>query len=319
LPPGLAASAITAGYLGQPLSALAALGGLAGAAAVLIWLLDIRLRAQYRGESLSEAPRAQIGRQREAALEDWKLPGLSPVLGALVEKDLRYLLRNTSQLLNMAVPLILALVFSLNGGRRARNLVFGYETFFPLALGYCVLVVAGVTYNSLGYDGPGVAMLLAAPVRFRDVLLSKNLVHGLLVSIEILLVSVLVVLVAGAPSGLTIALTLSGALFVILLSFAVGNLASLYFPKRLQFGTMQRQTQSGITALAAVLVPVTAMGIASGFYALCRRTGHSEWAVAVLLTLAGIAFVIYQRVLAASSGIAAKKRDVLTADLCKSQ
>lgn len=316
-PPGLAAYAVQSGYSGAAGPALLGLGGLLAFVGGFSWLLGIRLRAQYRGENLNEAPREEAGRDAKSAHRSWQLAGLSPPLAALVEKDLRYLLRNTAQYLNLAVPLILVLVFGLNGGTRARHSVFSGAAFFPISVGYCMLVLSNLVYNSLGYDGPGVAMLFAAPVRFRDVLLSKNLLHGLLISIEILLVSILVSFLTGPPPLLTVVLTLAGSLFVILLNFAAGNLLSLYFPRRLQFGTMRRQNQSGVAALTMFLVPGTAMGVATGVYGLCRWAGHAEWAVLALLGLAGVSFVVYQRALAASTAIAARKRDVIMEELCK--
>ncbi|HEV2378556.1 MAG TPA: hypothetical protein VG206_02025 [Terriglobia bacterium] len=316
-PPGLAAYAVQSGHNGAAAPALLGLGGLLAFASGFGWLLGIRLRAQYRGENLSEAQREQAGRETTSVHRSWQLAGLSPVLAALVEKDLRYLLRNTAQYLNLAVPLILVFVFGLNGGTRARRSILGGAAFFPISVGYCLLVLSNLVYNSLGYDGAGVAMLFAAPVRFRDVLLSKNLLHGLLISIEILLVSILVSVLTGPPPPLTVVLTLAGALFVILLNFAAGNLLSLYFPRRLQFGTMRRQNQSGVAALTMFLVPGTAMGVATGVYGLCRWAGHAEWAVLALLGLAGVSFVVYQRVLAASCAIAGRKRDVIMEELCK--
>ena len=319
LPPGLAAYAVEAGHCAKPLPAVAALGGLIATAAALGWLLSIRLRAQYRGENLSEGSREGTVRELEAPRAGWYLPGFSPGLGALVEKDLRYLLRNTSQYLNLAVPLILVFVFSLNGATRSQHRIFSGAAFFPISVAYCVLVLAGFVYNSLGYDGAGVAMLFAAPLDFRDVLLSKNLLHGVLVSIEILLISALVCFLSGPPPPLTVALTLAGAVFVILLNFAAGNLVSLYFPKRLQFGTVRRQSTSGVAMLTMILAPATAMGIAAGVYALCRWAGYPQVAVVALLLLAGVAFVIYRKVLAACSSIAARNRDVLMAELGKTQ
>lgn len=316
-PPGFAAYAVQSGHSGAAGPALLGLGGLLAFVGGFSWLLGIRLRAQHRGENLNEAPREGAGREATSAHRSWQLAGLSPALAALVEKDLRYLLRNTAQYLNLPVPLILVFVFGLNGGTRARHSVFSGAAFFPISVGYCMLVLSNLVYNSLGYDGAGVAMLFAAPVRFRDVLLSKNLLHGLLISIEILLVSILVSLLTGPPPLLIIVLTLAGALFVILVNFAAGNLLSLYFPRRLQFGTMRRQNQSGVAALTMFLVPGTAMGVATGVYGLCRWAGHAEWAVLALLGLAGVSFVVYQRVLAASTAIAARKRDVIMEELCK--
>ena len=326
LPPGLSAYAIESGAGRGPLAAVSALGGLAGTAALFAWLLGVRLRAQYRGENLSEERREKAGpalfrghRGAVARHRGWQLAGVSPTIAALFEKDLRYFLRNTTQYMALAAPVILVAVFSLNGGGRQQHRILGGAAFFPVSVGYCLLILSSLAFNSLGYDGAGVGMLFAAPVPFRDVLFSKNLLHGLLVSTEITLVSTVVIFLAGPPSPLIAAITLSGAVFVILASLTAGNLASLYFPRRLQFGATRRQNQSGVAMLVAVFVPATCIGFVAGVYALCRWAGSLGWALLVLAVLVVASFVVYRRVLVASSAIADRKRDVLMEELCKTQ
>ena len=89
-PPGLAALAIGEAQHGRGTLAAASLGGLALYALAAGSLLCVRLRAQYRGESLGEAP------QRVARAEAAGRPGfdLSGPMGAVVEKELRYLARS---------------------------------------------------------------------------------------------------------------------------------------------------------------------------------------------------------------------------------
>src|SRR5208337_1170584 len=124
LPPGLAASAITAGHAGRAGSALAEFGGLLAWSGVLGWLLSIRLRAEYRGENLSEA-RQETAAGRSTVRAGWNVAGLSPTVAALLEKDLRYLIRNTSAYFTLVVPLVLVVVMSLgHGGAHARQPVF---------------------------------------------------------------------------------------------------------------------------------------------------------------------------------------------------
>ena len=108
-----------------------------------------------------------------------------------------------------------------------------------------MLPLVGLAYNSLGYDGSGLAMLLAAPIRFRDVLVAKNLLHTIVVVAEILTVSVLGWFVVGPTPPLVVGLTLAGALVFLLTNLAAGNLVSLYFPRKLNPGQMRRQRASG--------------------------------------------------------------------------
>jgi ABC-2 type transport system permease protein len=320
LPPGMAASAITAGHAGRAGSASAAFAGLLVYSGVLAWLLSIRLRAEYRGESLSEARReAPAGRSTVSA--GWNVAGLSPTVAALFEKDLRYLIRNKTAYFTLLAPLFLVIVLSLgHGGAHARQPGFmrSSSMFFPLSVGYVMLVVVGLAYNSLGYDGSGLAMLFAAPIRFRDVLVAKNLLHTLVLLTEVLAVSVLGRFLVGPTPLLVVGVTLAGALFVFLTNLAVGNLVSLYFPRKLNFGQMRRQRASGMAVAASMGTQVILVALVAGMYLLSRWTGHLAWCGAAFLVLAGAAWMAYRRVLDLASGIAWKRREVLMAELSRS-
>jgi ABC-2 type transport system permease protein len=320
-PPGLAASAIEAARRGQNGPAMVALGGLAGLGLLLAWVLGVRLRAQYRGENLGEAPRPRSPSARPTVREGWKLAGLSPLIAALLEKDLRYFLRNTAQYFALAIPVILVFVFGLQSGGshgfRAMPMVGGMF-FFPAGVAYCLFVTILPAYNSLGFDGPGVAMLFAAPIRFRDVLIAKNLLYTLLFAVEVAAVYVSVSLVRARPDPTIVAVTLAAALFAVPMNFAAGNLVSLHFPRQLHFGTMRRQKASGMTALISISIQLSVIGIAALVCATGRWVGKMWLAGAVFLLLAVAAFVVYRRTLEATSIIAAKHREALMSELCRS-
>jgi len=319
LPPGIAASAITAGHAGRAGSALAEFAGLLVYNGVLGWLLSIRLRAEYRGESLSEARReAPAGRSTVSA--GWKVAGLSPTVAALFEKDLRYLIRNKRAYFTLLAPLLLVIVLSLgHGGPHGRQPVFlrSSSIFFPLSVGYVMLGVVGLAYNNLGYDGSGLPMLFAAPIRFRDVLVSKNLLHTSLVLTEVLAVSVLGRFLVGPTPLLVVGVTLAGALLIFSTNLAVGNLVSLYFPIKLNFGQMRRQRASGMAVAASLGTQVLLVALVTGMYFLSRWMGHLAWCGAAFLVLAGAAWMAYGRVLDLASGMAWKRRELLMAELSR--
>jgi len=316
LPPGMAASAVTAGYAGR---ALAELAGLLAYSGVLGWLLSIRLRAEYRGENLSEA-RRETAATRSVVRAGWNVTGLSPTVAALLEKDLRYLVRNSTAYFTLLAPVLIVILLSLgHGGSHAKQPVFmrSSSIFFPLSVGYTMLVLVGLAYNNLGYDGSGLPMLLAAPIRFRDVLVAKNLLHTLVVTAEVLAVSVLGWFVVGPPPPLVVAVTMAGALWVLLTNLAAGNLVSLYFPRKLNFGQMRRQQASGLGVAASVGIQVLLAALATGIYFLSRWAGHLAWCGVAFLVLAGAAWMVYRHVLDLASGIALKRREVLMAELSR--
>ena len=321
LPPGMAASAITAGHAGRAGSASAELAGLLVYSGVLGWLLSLRLRAEYRGENLSEA-RRETSAGRSTVRAGWNVAGLSPTVAALFEKDLRYLLRNTIAYLTLLAPVLVVIVLALgHSGSHAKQPFFmrSSSLLYPASVGYVMLILLGLAFNNLGYDGPGLGMLLAAPIRFRDVLVAKNLLHTMVVGAQVLMVSVLVRLVVGPTPPLVVAVTLAGALLVLLTDLAVGNLVSLYFPRRLIYGQMRRQQASGMAAVASMGTQVLLAALVAGSYLLSRWAGHLAWCGVAFLVLAGAAWVAYRRVLDLASGIALKRREVLMTELSRSE
>ncbi|MEJ2008263.1 MAG: hypothetical protein P8Z30_08930 [Acidobacteriota bacterium] len=318
-PPGMAASAIEGAQLGQDGLALMALGSLAVLGLAFAWVLNIRLRAQYRGEQLSEAPREKVAATRKTVHKGWRLAGLSPPVAALLEKDLRYLVRNTAQYLTLAVPLILVFVFGLQGGGSGEGPAMPLASssfFFPAAVAYCMLIVLGPAFNALGFDGPGVAMLFAAPVRFRDVMIAKNVLYTLVLVLEIAAVFVGISFVRGGVDPAIAAVTLSAVFFALPLNFAVGNLVSLHFPRRLQFGSIRRQRASGMAVLLTFSTQLAIMGFSVGIYLLSHWAGGMWMAGMVFLALAVLALIVYRQAVEASSGIAERHREALVTELC---
>ena len=106
LPPGLAAASIAYGANGQFPQGLIRFAELCGYGVALVWLLNFRLLAQYRGENLSEAEgqKAQTGTRSKRL--GWKLPGISGPISAVFEKEFRILSRSGPILLTMVMPVL---------------------------------------------------------------------------------------------------------------------------------------------------------------------------------------------------------------------
>lgn len=319
LPPGMAATAITAGRASHAPRAGAEFAGLLAYCGVLGWLLSLRLRAEYCGENLSEA-RRETPAGPSTVRAGWNVAGFSPTVAALLEKDLRYLVRNTAAYFTLLTPVLLIVVFSLgHGASRARQPVFlrSSSIFFPLSVGYVMLILVGLAYNNLGFDGPGLPMLFAAPVRFRDVLLAKNLLHFLVVVAEVFAVSALGWFLVGPTPPLVVAVTLAGALMVLLTNFAAGNLVSLYFPRKLNFGQMRRQQGSGLAVAVSMGVQVLLGVLIATTYFLSRWVGNFAWCGVTFLVLAVAAWMAYRQVLNLASGIAWKRREAMMTELSR--
>ena len=318
-PAGLASSMIMTGHAGGVAGALLDIAGLATFCAFLGWILSVRLRAEYRGENVSEA-RAEKSAAPAEVRAGFSFAGLSPTVAALLEKDVKYLIRNSSVFLSLAVPFILVIVMSLSRGNAhdtAPIFMRSGTVLFPMSVGYVMLVLVGFAYNVFGYDGEGISVLFAAPVRFRDVMVSKNLLHAMMVSAEVLLVVVLDWIVVGPVSMPILLVTLLGAAGFILVNLAIGDLMSLYFPRKLKFGQMRRQQTSGLSILVSLGTQIVLFGLAIGLYLLSHVTGNLAWCAIGFLVLDVLAFVVYRQVLAAVDGIALKRRDALIIELCR--
>ena len=94
LPPGAAAGTLQQAAERKPLVATASLGGLGLYVLAIGGVLAIRLRAEFRGENLGEAPSRK---KAEKAEKEWILNGAGP-LAAVMEKELRTLTHSMPQL-----------------------------------------------------------------------------------------------------------------------------------------------------------------------------------------------------------------------------
>jgi ABC-2 type transport system permease protein len=88
-PPGLAANAISQVSHGQILPGLSSLLLLGILTAALGALLHLRLRAQFRGENLSEAAARPVIAPVRRLQVGWDLPGFSSSVAAVFEKEMR--------------------------------------------------------------------------------------------------------------------------------------------------------------------------------------------------------------------------------------
>ncbi|HEV2491767.1 MAG TPA: hypothetical protein VG204_01700 [Terriglobia bacterium] len=324
LPPGLVGKTVTGAVRGHALRIAMRTVALALYGLGFAWLLGIRLLAQFRGEDLGESRAPVVARAAPTARAGWKLGGLSPPVAAVLEKELRYLFRSGPMMLSLLTPLVMVAYFGFAvggehfapfGGLRGRapGLVL------PTGVGVVVLVLTNMIYNSLGFDGPGVRLLLVAPVRFRDVMLGKNLAQGVVALVESLAVWTAVSLLATPPASGVVLGTFAALLFALLANFAAGNILSLYFPRRLEFGAFRGQRNAGITVFASLVIQGFVLGLA-GLIFFLMRLGQYRWlALLVFVVLASAATKLYLWALDRCNQIALARREVLTDELCRGQ
>ena len=327
LPPSLASKAVAGAARGQPSSVVSSAGLLAAYALALGLLLGRRLRAQYFGEDAGEtqAPAIPEARQPGTLRAEvsrrmaWRWPGISSAAAAVFEKEFRYLFRNTATLLLLVLPLILTAFFMLAWGaprERSGLLSRSPDLAFPAAVAYMFLIVSQLAYNSFAYEGRGVQLLFVAPIRFRDVLLGKNLMLGLLLAAESAAVWVVMGFLFRPPGAMMVLTTYAALLFSTLMQCLVGNWLSIRFPRRMEFGQTRRRV-AGVTALIGIGLQVVLIALPAGFYLLARLIGRPWLVPAVFLGLSAAALRVYVATLDYFSRFAAEKREVLTAELSR--
>jgi ABC-2 type transport system permease protein len=319
LPPGLAAGAIAQASHAEYVVGLVDLVVLAALTAAVGALLHLRLRAQFRGENLSEAGARPVVVQTQVLQLGWDLPGLSQTVAAVFEKEVRYLARSGPMLLTLIMPVFVLLVFRLgpmNQLRHGSNTISG-EMAFPAAAAYAMLVLTNLVYNSFGGDAGGIQFFYAAPARFRQIVLGKNLLHAGILLANTAIAWIAITLFYGAPQPAVAFATIAGLLFAAPINFAAGNLLSIYAPRKRDFSTFGRQNVSQTTVLASLGVQIVLVAVGVAAFVISRLYKNPWIAPLEFLALAAISIPLYLMVLSRMDGIALQRRETLIAELCR--
>src|SRR5580692_10517852 len=306
LPPGLAADAISQAVFSRFMAAFSSF-------AVLC--------AQYRGENLTEVAAASASPRDRSLQLGWNLPAFSAPVSAVFEKEIRYLLRSGPMLLTLIMPLFVLVVFRFGAMNQTRHsgafLARTPDMAFPAAAAYTLLMLTNLAYNNFGGDAGGIQFFYASPVNFRDIVLAKNLTHASILALETLVAWIAVGFLYGRPGlDVTIA-SLAGLLFAAPVNFSVGNLLSIYSPKKLDFSSFGRQRASQTTVLISLGVQLFVVGVGGVAFWIARMYGNFWIATVILLVLAGISLSAYRMILKRMSGLAQDRRETLVAELCR--
>ncbi|HZT59570.1 MAG TPA: hypothetical protein VFA21_13245 [Pyrinomonadaceae bacterium] len=187
----------------------------------------------------------------------WRLPLVSAEFSAVVEKELRYAVRNAQLrvIALMAVGLTIVLRMAPFGGGARRS----WAMISPYAEGagavfsvlYIFTLVSPISTNLFGYDGAGMRALVLSPVSRRLILVAKN---AAVTFISLVLVTA-GVFVGGLVFGDLTPRTLLFAALAFVNTAALfalfGNWLSLQFPVRVKFG--KRLNRSGVGGI--LLIP----------------------------------------------------------------
>ena len=217
-------------------------------------------------------------------------------------------------LFTMVMPLVMIML--LWGGKKS-FLQHQVGFFFPIGAAYCLLIMTNIVYNSFGADGGGIQALLMAPVRFRQIVFGKNLAQFAVLFTEVLILWVGISLIYEPPHIAYLAVTLAWYLFAAPLNFGVGNLLSIYSPKRIDFAVFGRQRASETTILASLGVQLAAMGLGALAIFVGYHYSNIWLGTLILLILSVPSIAGYVVLMRRIDGMILSRREVLASELCK--
>jgi ABC-2 type transport system permease protein len=314
LPPGLAANAINAMHQGQLITAASALFALSAYTLVAASLLGVRLRAEFRGESLGEAPshaaKAVSVRESRNLLE-----GPGPI-AAVIEKEIHYLMRSGVMLYGFLAPLIMVFIFSNNRPHFGPGSGPGIAVLYALPLGaaYSFLGLTRFIYNNLGGEGAGIQLYFLSPTPFRKIMLAKNIVHVAIFLVELVLVCAIVTFRVGLPGPRILVVTFCWLLFAVPTQLAIGNVLSISMAYRMNMTRMSREQGAAGNGLISLVVQIIIFAIGAAVYVLATRYGHPNLAAPILLVFAaGSVSVWWSTLVRSSAMVEAKKESLISA------
>jgi ABC-2 type transport system permease protein len=324
LPASLAGRAVSAAVGGNFDGILVGAAGLAFYLFLFSALLWRRFAAQYRGEELSEAAVPAGSAAHTKSMEQTERPEtlrlLSPQVAAVLRKEFHYLMRNGFAFLILLMPPLLVALFSWQFGEArtaAASRAISPDFFFPGMMAYLILILMAPAYNCFAYEGRGIQSYYMAPVRFREVFLGKNLMLVSILALEIALSLLVLAFRVGLPSAPVFVSTLAAIVFAVTGQLSIANWSSLSFPRKLEFGQMRGQRQSGMAVLLAFGVQFVLGGISALILFAGRWTGKAWLPAEVFAGLAAAALGGYLASLDALSQLAEKKKETLIEAFCR--
>lgn len=234
----------------------------------------------------------------------WQLPLVSAQLSAVIEKELRYAMRNAQIRMMSLMPLILIVVRLFNrrsmGDMRSSAGAGEFITYLSglLATGgvlYVFLILGGISANLFAFEEGGMRSYILSPIDRRKILLGKN--------IAVTLVAFIFSFVLLALNAIVFRDMSAGDLVFVLLSFVVfasimsiyGNWVSIRFPKRMKFG--KRMNVSGVAGL--LLIPMIVvlgtppfLAAVAGYFSRSVYVSYAALALFALVSLAAYAVAI---------------------------
>ncbi|MFN2491936.1 MAG: hypothetical protein ABR501_03525 [Pyrinomonadaceae bacterium] len=265
-PPGAVAVALTQGLRGDHRAVYAIALALVSVYALILIVVTYGLahRAVLGSRKIRRTRQPTLSNLESEDYTGWEIPFVSPALSAILEKELRYVMRNAQVRMMTVMPLILIVVRLMNrrrfdphgaaggSGFAADFFTYGQGLVATSGVLYVFLILAGIFCNQFAFEHAGIRTLILSPIDRKIILVGKNvavIIVALIFSAGLLLVNELVF--RDLTLGSLLFATLSFFTFAPLMSL-MGNWMSVSFPKRMKFG--KRLNVSGVVGL--LLIPM---------------------------------------------------------------
>jgi ABC-2 type transport system permease protein len=243
---------------------------------------------------------------------------LGDPVAALLEKELRTFVRIPRFRLVYAMSCFFGLLLYFPTLRNPHHDTFFQQNALPLMSLYGLLMLGQISYwNSFGFDRSAVQGYFCWPIRFRDVLVAKNLTVLCLLIPQILLISI-VGRLAHLPTGPgkvfeTIIVIMIASLYWL----SVGNICSVRLPRALDPDKMNQMSNKMQAALTVWAAPFLLLPLALAYWS--RWFFSSQLAfVAIMMVAAIIGAIVYWVGLDSAVTTAYQRRESILMQLSRS-
>ncbi|MFN7939552.1 MAG: hypothetical protein U0R19_39865 [Bryobacteraceae bacterium] len=236
----------------------------------------------------------------------------------LVEKELRSLIRapkfRVVFLMGFSFGLLIWLPMAF--GRRGGGMISEY--FLPITAAYSVMLLSEVTmWNILGFDRSAAQLYWLAPVKATTVIVAKNIVTAIAVTLEFCIISVVCLLFRLPMNPLLVFEAYIVCMVFQLFLMSIGNLSSLLYPRPVDPNeSWKRASATRFQAMLLLVYPVLAGPLVFAFYA--QTKWESPWAffgVMAFLTVA--ASLSYAYSLERAEQIASERKEKILTSLAQ--
>jgi ABC-2 type transport system permease protein len=276
-------------------------------AVLCVWTLGALLFSRWQfARTLTFDTDAANAHSSQAGRRSWwmewfyRLPStlLKDPLGALIEKEFRFLVRSPRFRLvflmgfTFGLVIWLPMVFVPRGPLGA----FFVRNYLTVVCVYSLMLMSEVCFwNNFGFDRSAAQFYFLAPVSFRRVMAGKNLTALFFLVLEIAMVTAVCVLLRMPLGVRRFAEAYSVAAVVMILLFSAGNLLSIRQARGVNPGNSFRTGAAGrLQAMLFAIYPVTFLPV--GLAYLARYAFDSQTALFVVLGIDAIVGLIVYRV-----------------------